>query len=102
MKKYPPVPDPWEEVRRIQLTVKNPSGKKVLFNIKRSTPLRKLMCEYCRPLALLPHSVRFFVDGSNPVKRISLNDTACQLGLKDGDKILFFRLTETEDQKQSD
>ena len=64
-----------------------PSGKKVVFKIKKSTPLRKLMEEYIRPIGLRLQSLRFFTVNHEPVRP---EDTAAKLGLKHDETILFY------------
>ncbi len=54
------------------------------FNIKKSTPLKKLTDAYCRCLGLQASHVRFIVDGV----RIAPNDTAEKLGLECEDLIV--------------
>ena len=68
----------------IQLQVKDQQGVDVQFKIKKSTPLRKLMDEYC--LLFIPRAshVRFLVKG----EFIAQEDTADKLGLKEGDLII--------------
>ena len=48
-------------------------------NIKKHTPLRKLMAAYCSRLGSHPAYIRFSVDG----KRITPDDPAEKLGLED-------------------
>ena len=86
MKSLPKVPDPWAHTRRIQLILKD-DRKEVDFNIKKSTPLRKLMEAYCMSVGLRLQSVRFFTaDG----KRIFPDDTAWKLGLESEDLLYFY------------
>ena len=86
MKTLPPVPDPWAETRKIRLIVKEPEGRKLEFKIKKSTPLRKLMEVYCRPVGLGQQQVHFMTNG----KRILPDDTAAKLGIEHNDTILFY------------
>ena len=73
----------------ILLQVRNQQGVDANFEIKKSTPFRKLMGEYCRRfvpqgshLRLLAHDVNMQF-----TKVISPDDTADSLGLKQGDLI---------------
>ena len=67
----------------IQLQVKDQQGVDVQFKIKKSTPLRKLMDDYCSRFVPRASHVRFLVKG----EFIAQDDTADKLGLKDGDLI---------------
>ena len=67
----------------IQLNVKDQQGSKVLFKIKKSTPLRKLTDAYCSRLGLQPSQVRFTADG----ELIGQEDSAEKFGLEDDDVI---------------
>lgn len=63
-----------------QLMVKIQQGMEVLFKVKRSTPLRKLVGACCSRPGLKASQVRFMVDGVH----IAPDDTAEVLGLQDG------------------
>ena len=68
----------------IHLQVRNQQGVNANFEIKKSTPLRKLMDEYCRRFVPQGSHVRFLVQG----EVIAEEDTADKLGLKEGDLII--------------
>ena len=68
----------------IQLQVKDQQGVDAQFRIKKSTPLRKLMDNYCLRFAPQGSHVRFLVQG----EVIAQEDTADKLGLKEGDLII--------------
>ena len=68
----------------IQLQVKDHQGADAHFQIKKSTPMRKLMGEYCRRFVPQGSNVRFLVQG----EVIAQEDTADKLGLKEGDLII--------------
>jgi len=68
----------------IQLQVKDQQGVDAHFQIKKSTPMRKLMDEYCRRFVHQGSHVRFLVQG----EVIAQDDTADNLGLKEGDLII--------------
>ena len=70
----------------IQLKVKDQQGIEVMFKIKKTTPLRKLMSAYCSRLGLQLSQVRFMVDG----ERIDPDDTAEKLSLEDWDVVQAF------------
>lgn len=67
----------------IQLKVKNAEGKEVLFKLKMSTPLRKLMDAYCQREGLPVDGVRFLYDG----ERVNRDQTPEELDMQDGDEI---------------
>jgi small ubiquitin-related modifier len=67
----------------IQLKVKNAEGKEVLFKLKLSTPLRKLMDAYCHREGLPVDGVRFLYDG----ERVNRDQTPEELDMQDGDEI---------------
>ena len=68
----------------IQLQVKDEQGGDAQFKIKKSTPMRKLMGEYCLRFVPPGSHVRFLVQG----EVIAPEDTADKLGLKEGDLII--------------
>jgi small ubiquitin-related modifier len=67
----------------IQLKVKNAEGKEVLFKLKMTTPLRKLMDAYCQREGLPVDGVRFLYDG----ERVNRDQTPEELDMQDGDEI---------------
>ena len=68
----------------ILLQVRNQQGVDANFEIKKSTPLRKLMDEYCRRFVPQGSHLRLLVQGVV----IAPEDTADKLGLKEGDLII--------------
>ena len=68
----------------IHLQVRNQQGVNANFEIKKSTPLRKLMDEYCRRFVPQGSHLRLLVQGVV----IAPEDTADSLGLKEGDLII--------------
>ncbi|KAJ2400158.1 dolichyl-phosphate-mannose-protein mannosyltransferase pmt3 [Coemansia sp. RSA 2559] len=60
-----------------------PDNSEVMFKIKRSTKLAKLMQAYCARAGKSFDTVRFLVDG----ERINGDSTPDSLGLEDGDAI---------------
>ena len=68
----------------IHLQVRNQQGVNANFEIKKSTPLRKLMDEYCRRFVPQGSHLRLLVQGVV----IAPEDTADRLGLKEGDLII--------------
>ena len=68
----------------IHLQVRNQQGVNANFEIKKSTPLRKLMDEYCRRFVPQGSHLRLLVQGAV----IAPEDTADRLGLKEGDLII--------------
>ena len=68
----------------IHLQVKDQQGVDAYFEIKKSTPMRKLMDEYCRRFVPQGSHVRLLVQG----EVIAPEDTADKLGLKEGDLII--------------
>eukprot|EP01120_Amphizonella_sp_Union-15-10_P015706 TRINITY_DN8124_c0_g2_i1.p1 TRINITY_DN8124_c0_g2~~TRINITY_DN8124_c0_g2_i1.p1 ORF type:complete len:103 (-),score=28.06 TRINITY_DN8124_c0_g2_i1:108-386(-) len=67
----------------INLKVVAQDGTEVLFKIKNSTPLRKLMEAYCQRQAIEPNSIRFLFDGN----RLREDQTPEELGMEDHDVI---------------
>ena len=67
----------------ICLIVQNPNEPDVMFKIKKSTPLRKLMKAYCTHSHLEPSQVSFQIDGD----QIDPAANSEQLGLSNGDRI---------------
>ena len=67
----------------IHLQVRNQQGVDANFEIKKSTPLRKLMDEYCRRFVPQGSHLRLLVQDVE----IAPEDTANRLGLKNGDLI---------------
>eukprot|EP01122_Echinamoeba_exundans_P014502 TRINITY_DN6585_c1_g1_i1.p1 TRINITY_DN6585_c1_g1~~TRINITY_DN6585_c1_g1_i1.p1 ORF type:complete len:119 (-),score=32.75 TRINITY_DN6585_c1_g1_i1:86-397(-) len=65
----------------INLRVVAQDGSEVLFKIKRSTPLRKLMDAYCQKQSIAPTSLRFLFDG----KRVQPDQSPQDIGMEDGD-----------------
>jgi small ubiquitin-related modifier len=55
----------------------------IVFKIKRSTPLKKLMNAYCQRQSLEISQIVFLYEGS----RIQMEDTPEALGIEDGDEI---------------
>jgi len=67
----------------IQLKVKNAEGKEVLFKLKMTTPLRKLMDAYCQREGLPVDGVRLLYEG----ERVNRDQTPEELDMQDGDEI---------------
>ncbi|KAJ1668911.1 SUMO protein smt3 [Coemansia sp. RSA 1813] len=67
----------------INIKVVSADNSEVMFKIKRSTKLAKLMQAYCVRAGKSADTVRFLVDG----ERINGESTPDSLGLEDGDAI---------------
>ncbi|KAJ1724452.1 SUMO protein smt3 [Coemansia erecta] len=67
----------------INLKVVSADSSEVMFKIKRSTKLAKLMQAYCSRTGKAYGTVRFLVDG----ERVGSDTTPNDLGLEDGDTI---------------
>lgn len=67
----------------INLKVVGSDSSEVMFKIKRTTKLSKLMQAYCSRVGQASNSLRFLVDG----ERISGDDTPNTLDLEDGSAI---------------
>ncbi|KAJ2778420.1 SUMO protein smt3 [Coemansia javaensis] len=67
----------------ISIKVASSDNSEIMFKIKRTTKLAKLMQAYCTRTGKSPDSVRFLADG----ERISGDSTPDTLGLEDGDTI---------------
>ncbi|KAJ2515009.1 SUMO protein smt3 [Coemansia sp. RSA 1939] len=67
----------------INIKVVSADNSEVMFKIKRSTKLAKLMQAYCARAGKSFDTVRFLVDG----ERINGDSTPDSLGLEDGDAI---------------
>ncbi len=65
----------------ISLRVVGQDGGEILFRIKSSTPLAKLMNAYCQRMAVSTKAMRFLYDG----KRVNETDTASMLKMTDND-----------------
>jgi len=74
----------------IHLQVRDQQGVNANFEIKKSTPMRKLMDEYCRRFVPQGSHLRLLVHDVNMQfkKVIAPEDTADKLGLKEGDLII--------------
>ncbi|KAJ2614193.1 hypothetical protein H4S08_001816 [Coemansia sp. RSA 1365] len=67
----------------ISIKVASSDNSEIMFKIKRSTKLAKLMQAYCARTGKSSGTVRFLVDG----ERINGDSTPDTLGLEDGDTI---------------
>ncbi|KAJ2691024.1 SUMO protein smt3, partial [Coemansia spiralis] len=67
----------------ISIKVASSDNSEIMFKIKRSTKLSKLMQAYCTRTGKSSGTVRFLVDG----ERIVGDNTPESLGLEDGDTI---------------
>ncbi|KAJ2160310.1 SUMO protein smt3 [Coemansia sp. RSA 552] len=67
----------------ISIKVASSDNSEIMFKIKRSTRLAKLMQAYCTRTGKASGTVRFLVDG----ERIGGDSTPDTLGLEDGDTI---------------
>lgn len=68
----------------IQIKVSNQEGNEVLFKIKKSTPLKKMMTAYCEAKSLSDsNAIRFTYKGA----RVRETQTPLDLGMEDGDSI---------------
>ncbi|KAG2424309.1 hypothetical protein HYH02_015199 [Chlamydomonas schloesseri] len=74
--------------RSLDLTIKGIGGPEVRFTVKPSTPLQKICSAYCRKVQVCEAAARFMFDGQrfDP----SLQRSAEELGMQDGDVIDFF------------
>ncbi|XP_010449201.1 PREDICTED: small ubiquitin-related modifier 3-like [Camelina sativa] len=74
---------PGDQEPQIILKVKSQDGDEVLFKIKKSTRLKKLMYAYCDRRGLKLDAFAFIFDGA----RIRREDTPHELDMEDGDEI---------------
>ncbi|KAJ2845795.1 SUMO protein smt3 [Coemansia brasiliensis] len=74
---------PETDVAHINIKVASSDNSEIMFKIKRSTKLAKLMQAYCSRTGKSTGTVRFLVDG----ERITGESTPESLGLEDGDTI---------------
>ncbi|KAJ1834865.1 SUMO protein smt3 [Coemansia sp. RSA 2711] len=74
---------PETETGHINIRVASSDSSEIMFKIKRSTKLAKLMQAYCSRTGKSSGTVRFLVDG----ERITGESTPETLGLEDGDTI---------------
>ncbi|KAJ2686985.1 SUMO protein smt3 [Coemansia spiralis] len=77
------VKDAKPDTEHVNIKVIGPDNSEVMFKIKTSTKLSKLMTAYCSRTGQTMGSVRFLVDG----QRIGPDDTPQGLGLEEGDAI---------------
>ncbi|KAK2629766.1 hypothetical protein QTJ16_000586 [Diplocarpon rosae] len=70
----------------INIKVKDQAGREVLFKIKKSTLLKKVMSAFCERQEVDPKAVRFLYDGT----RLQDNDTPEGLEMEDEDCIEVF------------
>jgi hypothetical protein len=70
----------------LNVSVRDQDGNDLLFKIKKSTPLKKVMDAYCERQGKNRTLVRFLFEGS----RVQDNDTPDSLELEDGDMIQVF------------
>eukprot|EP01130_Rhizamoeba_saxonica_P006806 TRINITY_DN2722_c0_g1_i1.p1 TRINITY_DN2722_c0_g1~~TRINITY_DN2722_c0_g1_i1.p1 ORF type:complete len:112 (+),score=18.53 TRINITY_DN2722_c0_g1_i1:44-337(+) len=71
------------ESEHIGIRVVSQDGSEVLFKIKKSTQLKKLMTTYCSRSGLDPNGIRFIYDG----QRVRDEQTPLQLRMQDNDVI---------------
>lgn len=71
------------ESSSICVRVKSQDGNEMHFRIKPTTPFSKVAHHYCSRTTTDPHAVRFLFDG----RRISISQTADEIGLIDGSEI---------------
>ncbi|KAL2496041.1 small ubiquitin-related modifier 1-like [Forsythia ovata] len=74
---------PGDQSVHINLKVKGQDGNEVLFRIKRSTQLKKLMNAYCERQSVDFNSIAFLFDG----RRLRAEQTPDELEMEDGDEI---------------
>ncbi|KAB1202601.1 Small ubiquitin-related modifier 2 [Morella rubra] len=74
---------PKDQAAFINLKVNSKAGYHVLFRIKRSTQLKKLMNAYCDRLSMERHAIVFLFDG----RLLREEETPDELGMEDGDEI---------------
>ena len=67
----------------LELRVKSQRGDEVLFKVRPSTKLGKLMTAYCDQVGCDKRRTRFMFDGN----RVVAEDTTLKLGMEDGDII---------------
>jgi len=70
----------------IKLTVSGLDGNQILFRIKKTTKMDKLMRSYSNRIGVPIAPLRFLFDG----RRINYNETAIDVGMVDGDVIHVF------------
>ena len=67
----------------LNLEVLDQDGRKLQFQVKKNTPLQKLMNAYCTHFNVDQGMTRFFFDGN----RITKTDTPNSMEMEDGDAI---------------
>ncbi|KAA8524746.1 hypothetical protein F0562_011169 [Nyssa sinensis] len=72
-----------DQSTHITIKVKAQDGSEVMFKIKRSTQLKKLMKAYCDRQSVEPNSIAFLFDG----RRIRGEQTPDELEMEDDDEI---------------
>ncbi|MES1916328.1 MAG: hypothetical protein MHM6MM_008156 [Cercozoa sp. M6MM] len=72
-----------EEPKQLQLRVKDSNGNEVLFRVKSTTKLSKLMDAYCTRVGKDRTAVRFLFDG----ERIKGDQTPADLEMEDNDEV---------------
>ena len=68
----------------LTVIIVEPSGTEIIFVLKHTTPLQKMMHAYCNRKGVSTSSVRFLFEDSN---RINETQTPQQLDMEDGDRI---------------
>ncbi|CAA2984755.1 small ubiquitin-related modifier 1-like isoform X3 [Olea europaea var. sylvestris] len=74
---------PGDQSIHINLKVKGQDGSEVVFRIKRSTQLKKLMNAYCDRQSVEFNSIAFLFDG----RRLRGEQTPDELEMEEGDEI---------------
>ncbi|KAI0564708.1 Ubiquitin-2 like Rad60 SUMO-like protein [Gracilaria domingensis] len=77
----PPPPPPAND--RVTLTVRDKENNEFTFQVKRTTPFRKVFEAFSSKMKEPPSTFRFLYDG----KRISPSDTVISLDISNGDSI---------------
>lgn len=65
----------------IHLRAVSQGGDELMFKVRRTTPLKKLMDAYCGKMSIGRHQIRFLYDG----ERVDDSDTAQSLECEDND-----------------
>ncbi|GMI27573.1 hypothetical protein TeGR_g1229 [Tetraparma gracilis] len=71
------------EEPKMNITVKDSSGKEIHYSVKATTKMSKIMKNYVSAQGLDVSSVRFLFDG----ERVGADDTPTSLGMDDNDQL---------------
>ncbi|XP_021291851.1 small ubiquitin-related modifier 1-like [Herrania umbratica] len=73
----------YQPTARVRITIKNQDGEEAYYQMKRTTPLRKLMNAHCSKFSFEPNTVAFLFDG----RRLNEDETPEQVKMEDMEEV---------------